>query len=217
MDTLVIDEKNNDVQELAKRDPTMGKLIRYIGSINIPLRTDYFVSLVRSIVGQQISVAAASAVFERLKSLAGETINIDAFHKITDDQLRHIGFSKRKIDYVRDLVAHINKQEIILTQLPEWDNEMIIKQLTGVKGIGKWTAEMFLILSLGRMDVLAIDDIGIQRGARWLYQVNKSERKEILKEKKKLWTPHLTIASCYLWEIVHMDLERRFPTIDDIE
>src|SRR5699024_10655354 len=101
MDTLVIDEKNNDVQELAKRDPTIGKVIRYIRSINIPLRTDYSACLDRSIVGQQISVAAASAVFEQLKSLAGEAISIDAFHKITDDQLRHIGFSKRKIDYVR--------------------------------------------------------------------------------------------------------------------
>lgn len=217
MDTLMIKEEDKSVQQLATKDAVMAKLIRYTGSINIPLRTDYFASLVRSIVGQQISVAAASAVFERLKTLTNNTLNIDAFRKITDEQLRGIGFSKRKIDYVRDLVAHIEKQDIILTKLPDLDNDTIIKQLTSVKGIGKWTADMFLILSLGRMDVLAIDDIGIQRGARWLYQVDISERKEILKKKQNLWAPNLTIASCYLWEVVHMDLEHRFPTIDDVE
>lgn len=217
MDTLIIQEENENVQQLSQSDPVMGKLIRYAGTIEIPLRTDFFVSLVRSIVGQQISVAAATAVFERLRALTDNTLNIDAFHEITDEQLHAIGFSKRKINYVRDLVDHIERKEIVLSELSDLDNDTIIKQLTSVKGIGKWTAEMFLILSLGRMDVLAIDDIGIQRGARWLYQVDKSERKGILKKKQAVWAPHLTIASCYLWEVVHLDLERRFSTINDVE
>lgn len=217
MDTLIIEKKDKDVQELAASDPTMGKLIHYTGNITLPLRTDYFASLVRSIVGQQISVAAASAVFERLESLTNNTLNIAAINRVTNEQLHEIGFSKRKVNYIRDLVEHIEREDIVLEALPQLDNDTIIKQLTNVKGIGKWTAEMFLILSLARMDVLAIDDIGIQRGARWLYQVDKTERKDILKKKKTTWVPHLTIASCYLWEVVHLDLERRFPAIDDVD
>jgi len=217
MDTLIIKKDDEYVQQLAQLDPVMGKLIQYVGTINIPLRTDYFASLVRSITGQQISVAAASAVFERLKNLTGNKMNVDSIARVSDEDLHEIGFSKRKIEYIRDLIAHIEREDIILSQLPELDNDTIIKQLTSVKGIGKWTAEMFLILSLARMDVLAIDDIGIQRGARWLYQVEKTERKEILKQKQTIWkAPHLTIASCYLWEVVHLDLERQFQGIDDV-
>lgn len=218
MDTLIINKNNENVQQLIKLDPVMGKLIHYVGTIEIPLRTNYFVSLVRSIAGQQISVAAATAIFERLKKLTANQLNITGISNVSDEQLHAIGFSKRKIQYIRDLVAHIERGDINLSQLAELDNDTIVKKLTNVKGIGKWTAEMFLILALARMDVLAIDDIGIQRGARWLYQVDKTERKDILKQKKTIWEPpHLTIASCYLWEVVHLDLERRFPTINDVE
>src|SRR5699024_1194463 len=122
-------------QQLSAIDSAMGKLIQYIGTIEIPLRTDYFSSLVRSIVGQQISVAAASAVFERLKTLTGNKLNVTGMSNVTDDALHEIGFSKRKIQYVRDLIAHIERKDIILSQLPELDNSTIIKKLTSVKGI----------------------------------------------------------------------------------
>ncbi|HLQ70855.1 MAG TPA: DNA-3-methyladenine glycosylase 2 family protein [Bacillota bacterium] len=215
MDTLTINKLDENVQQLAQSDTVMGRLIDYVGNIEIPLRTDYLASLIRSITGQQISVAAASAVFERLNKLTGNTQS--GITAVSDEALHNIGLSKRKIQYIRDLLNHIERKDLDLTKLPELDNDTIIKQLTSVKGIGKWTAEMFLILSLGRMDVLAIDDIGIQRGARWLYQVDKSERRDILKKKEPVWSPHLTIASCYLWEVVHLDLERRFPNIDNVD
>jgi|SRR5699024_2546923 len=217
MDTLTIRKSDAGVRELANKDAVMGKLIDHVGDIEVPKRTDYFASLIRSITGQQISVAAASAVFERLRTLTNDSITAAGIKAVSDDALHTIGFSKRKIQYIRDLLAHVERQDIVLSTLPMLDNDTIIKQLTSVKGIGKWTAEMFLILSLGRMDILAIDDIGIQRGARWLYQVDKSERRDILKQYQPVWSPHLTIASCYLWEVVHLDLERRFPTVDAVE
>lgn len=216
MDTLVIRKNDENVQHLAQLDPTMGKLIDYVGSFEVPLRTDYFASLIRSIIGQQISVAAASAIYERLKKLTDNILDAHKLALLSDEQLRAIGFSRQKILYIRDLIAHISENKINLSQIAELDNETVMKQLTSVKGIGKWTAEMFLIFSLSRMNVLAIDDIGIQRGARWLYNVDKTERKNILKKKQHIWSPYLTIASCYLWEVVHLDLERRFSSIDDV-
>lgn len=217
MDTLIMNEHDKDIQQLARQDPVMGKLIRYVGTFEVPLRTDYFASLVRSITGQQISVAAASSIYERLKSLTDNKLDEKHLSALSDEQLREIGFSRQKVLYIRDLIEHVNENKVDLDRITELDNKTVMDQLTSVKGIGKWTAEMFLIFSLTRMNVLAVDDIGIQRGARWLYNVDKAERKNILKQKKSVWSPHLTIASCYLWEVVHLDLERRFTTIDDIQ
>src|SRR5699024_9660084 len=152
-----------------------------IGDIEITLRTDYFKSLVRSIVGQQISVAAASAIYGRLDILLENAITPNSLLLVTKEQQREGGVTYRKIAYVQDLSHNAQQSELNLLQLTDLDNQTIIKQLTSVKGSGKWTAEMFLILSLGRMDVLALDDIGIQRAAKWLYQVDKSERRNILK------------------------------------
>src|SRR5699024_2171621 len=88
---------------------------------------------------------------------------------------------------------------------------------TNVKGIGKWTAEMFLILTLGREDILAIDDVGIQRAAKWLYEVDTSKRRDILVEKSDLWKPNRSIVSFYLWEELHLDFIAQYNSIDDIK
>ena len=101
--------------------------------------------------------------------------------------------------------------------MDDMDNSSVIKQLTSIRGIGKWTAEMFLIFSLGRMNVLAVDDIVLQRGAKWLYEVDKSERRQILLDKQPVWDPHLTIASFYLWEVVHLGFDKKYQSIDDIK
>src|SRR5699024_9570041 len=116
----------------------------------------------------------------------------------------------------KDLAAKVTNAELDLQHITELDNHSVIKHLTNVKGIGKWTAEMFLILSLGRMDILAADDVGLQRAAQWLYQVDKSQRRSILVEKSPLWEPHLSIASFYLWEAVHLGFLTNYDSIDSV-
>ncbi|WP_404452377.1 DNA-3-methyladenine glycosylase 2 family protein [Virgibacillus necropolis] len=216
MEKLVIKTDNPAVIELCDADPLMKKLIGIIGDIEFTLRPDYFLSLVRSMVGQQISVQAASAIFNRLKKLLDNHVTSTSILKKTDDELREVGLSVRKVNYLKDLSQKIVEDEIELDKLDELDNATIIKLLTSVKGIGKWTAEMFLIFSLGRMDVLALDDIGIQRGAKWLYQVEQKERRNILVEKSTIWAPHFTIASIYLWEVVHLEFMSKYDSIDSI-
>ncbi|GAA0440616.1 DNA-3-methyladenine glycosylase [Lentibacillus halophilus] len=216
MEPLTIKQDDQAVMELGQADPTMGKLIHTIGDIQATMRPELFKSLVRAIIGQQISVQAASAIFKRLDALLDEHITAETISSASDESLRAIGLSGRKVVYLRDLAEKILSSDLRLDQLHERDNDDAIKQLTGIKGIGKWTAEMFLIFSLRRMNVLAIDDIGIQRGAKWLYGVDKSERRNILVEKETVWRPHLTIASFYLWEVVHLDFEKTFASIDDM-
>src|SRR5690625_138991 len=125
--------------------------------------------------------------------------------------------TKRKAEYVKDLATKVNASELDLENIAKYSNEEIMKQLTNVKGIGKWTAEMFLILTLGREDILAIDDVGIQRAAKWLYEVDTSKRRDILVEKSDLWKPNRSIVSFYLWEALHLDFIAQYNSIDDIK
>src|SRR5699024_8085945 len=123
---------------------------------------------------------------------------------------------KPKIKYVQDLTQKVSSGDLDLKGLTQHDNETVIKELTKVKGIGKWTAEVFLIFSLERMDVLAIDDIGLRRGAKWLYQIDQSERRDILIQKEPTWYPYLTLASFYLWEAVLLNFINDFQSIEEI-
>ncbi|WP_188454611.1 DNA-3-methyladenine glycosylase family protein [Virgibacillus oceani] len=216
MEKLIIKKDDKAVRELCKADPAMKKLTAIVGDIEVLLRPNYFISLVRSIIGQLISVQAADAIYRRLEILLNYDISPETIEKVSDEQLRAIGLSSRKVSYIRDFSQKVLQSEINLQSLNQLDNKQIINQLTSIKGIGKWTVEMFLIFSLGRMDVLASVDIGIQRGARWLYQVDKSERRSILEEKSKLWNPHFTIASFYLWEVVQLNFVSLYKSLEDL-
>lgn len=216
MEKLIIKTDDPAVIELSAADPYMKKLVHTIGDIELPLRPDYLLSLVRSIVGQQISVQAATAIFGRLETLLDHQVTARSILDKSDDKLREVGLSVRKVAYLKDLSEKIVQDEIELDKLDNLDNASVLKLLTSVKGIGKWTAEMFLIFSLKRMNVLALDDIGIQRGAKWLYQIDQSERRKILVKKADVWAPHLTIASIYLWSIVDQGLISQYSMIDDV-
>ncbi|GAA0614013.1 DNA-3-methyladenine glycosylase [Virgibacillus siamensis] len=216
MHTLIVKQNDHNTVELCKADKQMEKLIKTIGDVEADMRPDLFKSLVRSMIGQQISVSAAQAIFTRLQTLLNNTITEDSILNKADENLREIGLSARKVTYLRDLAAKVKQNEVNLDTLHELNNNAVIKQLTSIKGIGKWTAEMFLIFSLGRMDVLAVDDIGIQRGAKWLYGVDKSERRDLLIEKERQWSPYLTTASLYLWEVVHLDFEKKYANVDEV-
>lgn len=201
---------------ICERDPVMKKLIMAIGNIEVPLRTEYLASIVRSIIGQQISVAAASAIYGRLLDLLEGHITAEGLLAKSTEALRQVGLTKRKTDYVQDLAEKVATGKLDIEHIADYDNEAIMEQLTNVKGIGKWTAEMFLILSLGRGDVLAVDDVGIQRAAKWLYGVDKSERRQILIDQSPLWKPHRSIVSFYLWEAIHLDYLADYSSVDEL-
>lgn len=217
MTILQIKTTDESVIEVSRGDARFGELVQTIGDIRIPLRTDYLASLVRSIIGQQISVSAASAVYGRLLELLGGKVTVEALLAATEEELREAGLTKRKAEYVKDLAAHIHSGELDLDHIDQYDDKEIMEQLIRVKGIGKWTAEMFLILSLGRPDVLAVDDVGIQRAAQWLYGVERSERKNNLLAKSSGWAPRRSVVSYYLWEAIHLGYLADYDSFEEMK
>ncbi|MBS4172797.1 DNA-3-methyladenine glycosylase 2 family protein [Bacillus sp. FJAT-49736] len=193
------------LERLGQADPLMKKLIDIIGPLPLVRRDDCYQALLRSIVGQQLSAKVASVINERLKNLANHNLSPSNILSLSDENLREIGISFRKISYIRDLSEKVEQNEIIFDHLFHMGNETVIQILTEIKGIGRWTAEMFLIFSLGRLDVLSLLDIGLQRGGKWLYSASKdTDGKKLLEEKGKHWAPYQSIASLYLWEIVNL-------------
>lgn len=198
-----ISKDDNRVQKLAEKDKVMGQLIERIGDVERALRPYPLKSLVRSIVGQQISVKAAETIFGRLKEKINDEWTIATFKKLTEEECKQIGLSRSKQKYIFNLVEHIDNGELEFEKLDRLSNEEIIKQLTAVKGIGKWTAEVFLIFTMQRENVVPIDDVGLQRAAKRLYNQLDARGKALLKECQATWGDQGTIGCLYLWEYIH--------------
>ena len=157
---------------------------------------DYFSDLVESIIGQQLSEYAAEAIFKRVKELLGD-VAPGKIIGISDKKLRSVGLSWAKIKYLKDLSHNVDRGDLELETLQHQSNEKIIEELTKVKGIGRWTSEMFLMFSLGRPDVFPVDDLGIRNGMRKIVGINLEPEKMISFAKR--WKPYRTIASWYIW------------------
>ncbi|MBY0498008.1 MAG: DNA-3-methyladenine glycosylase [Nitrosomonas sp.] len=185
-------------QELAGCDQVMQQLIQQFENAALISRGCAFTTLARSIVGQQISVKAAESVWQKI---IGAIPDI-APHTITaqePDALRACGLSARKITYLQDLSRHFMEGKLNETGWVGMDDETIIAQLSKIKGIGRWTAEMFLIFHLQRPDVLPLDDIGLQRAISLHYFDKQTVDKKIMLELARPWQPWRSVATWYLW------------------
>lgn len=199
---LAMRTDSRELQILSQTDPQLGKLIAMIGDLTIELRDNYFESLVRSVIGQQLSVKAASTIWNRTRELCGE-ITPDKILATSDDLFRSAGLSKAKVAYVKDLSGKVRSGELALLTLHHLANDDVIAALKQVKGIGQWTAEMFLIFSLGRLDILSLGDAGLQRAAVWLYGQEAGQTGVDLAHIGQQWAPNRTIGSLYLWEAIN--------------
>jgi len=195
----MISANPSDVEELGKLDPALGKLIERCGPIEIELQEDFFVSIASAIVGQQLSNRVAEILWIRLNELVGETVSPESILALEEEMLRRIGISYSKIKYLKSLSTAVIEKTIELDRLHLLDDEEIVRQLTQVKGIGPWTAEMFLIFSMGRMDVFSVGDGGLQRAVKWLYNLEEIPSKDELLQISSQWKPYRTIAALYLW------------------
>ena len=186
------------IQELAACDKVMQQLIRQFEDATLTSRGCAFTTLARSIVGQQISVKAAESVWQKvIRAIPDMTPHTIATAE--QDLLRTCGLSARKITYLQDLSRHFNDGSLNETSWIDRDDETIIQQLTEVKGIGRWTAEMFLIFHLQRPDVLPLDDIGLQRAISQRYYDKQPVDKKTMLELAKPWQPWRSVATWYLW------------------
>jgi DNA-3-methyladenine glycosylase II len=184
---------------LMKKDRVMRKLIPQFGDACLESRGDPFVTLARSVVGQQISVAAAQTIWDRFAKLAKAKLTPAKVLKLKVDDMRACGLSARKIEYLVDLALHFDSGALHVKQWEGMDDEAIIAELVAIRGIGRWTAEMFLIFHLLRADVLPLDDIGLQRGISENYFSGEPVSRSEIKEVAAAWKPYCSVATWYLW------------------
>ena len=186
---------------LTKRDPVIGALIKRHGPCGLAdaQHEDAFVALVHAIVSQQLSTKAAATIAGRFDALFDGRPNTSAVARVQDEQLRAVGLSTQKVRYIRDLCARITDGSLPVQTLNELHDEDVIQSLTQVKGIGRWTAEMFLMFRLHRPDVLPVDDLGILKAVQRAYGLRKMPRPERLTKIGEPWRPYRSVACWYLW------------------
>ncbi len=185
-------------RHLMKRDRVMKKLIPQYGGACLQSRGDAFVTLARSIVGQQISVKAAQSVWDRFEKLPRKMAPAQVL-KLKVDDMRAAGLSARKVEYLVDLALHFANDQVHVNQWAEMDDEAIIAELVAIRGIGRWTAEMFLIFHLMRPNVLPLDDIGLQNGISHAYFSGEPVSRSEIREVANSWAPFCSVATWYIW------------------
>jgi DNA-3-methyladenine glycosylase II len=183
---------------LAKKDRVMKKLIPQFGDAILETRGDAFVTLARSIVGQQISVKAAQSVWDRFAALP-KRMSPAAVLKLKVDDMRAAGLSARKVEYLVDLAVHFSSGTVHVKSWQEMDDEAIIDELVAIRGIGRWTAEMFLIFHLMRPNVLPLDDVGLINGISRNYFSGEPVSRSDAREVAQAWSPYATVATWYIW------------------
>lgn len=185
-------------RELSQDDPVMAALVTRYGDLSLTSRGDPFATLARSIVGQQISVKAADAVWNRFVAVV-EEISPETVLRTGEQGLQGCGLSRRKIEYLLDLSAHFADGRLQPAHWASQDDELVIVELCKVRGIGRWTAEMFLIFNLMRPDVFPVDDIGLQRAVFLHYFGGEKQSLKIFREWGERRRPWRTVATWYLW------------------
>lgn len=185
-------------KHLMKKDRVMKRLIPQHGDACLQTRGDAFITLARSIVGQQISVKAAQTVWDRFAVLPRKMTAANVL-KLKVDDMRAAGLSVRKVEYLVDLALHFDSGKLRVSDWAEMEDEAIITELVGIRGIGRWTAEMFLIFHLMRPNVLPLDDVGLINGISQNYFSGEVVSRSDAREVAAAWAPYCSVATWYIW------------------
>ncbi len=205
--TLTTDRVREGIAHLRTADRRMANVIERVGPFTLKPERDRFGMLVRSIISQQISTAAARSIRQRLvERLAPERVSAAAIAALSTEELRAVGLSPQKTAYLQDLSDKVSSGTIRLDRISRLDDEQVIQTLLPVKGVGRWTAQMFLLFSLGRIDVLAPDDLGIRAAMKRIYELPELPDRKTCEQIAEPWRPYASIASWYCWR--SGDLER---------
>jgi len=185
---------------ISRVDPKICELVKQQGPIKFTVDRDPFESLVEAIISQQLNGQSARAIFIKLKALLQtEVIDPQALNELTASKLRKAGVSPQKIRYLKDLSSRVVNGQLDLNLLRRMNDDEVVRVLDAVKGIGPWTAHMFLLFVLGRPDVLPVDDLGIQLAVKKVYSLRKLPKAEKIQKIATNWHPYCSIASLYLW------------------
>jgi len=188
------------IRHLKKSDPVIARIIDRVGRVKFELDDDHYEALVGSIIFQQLAGSAAQAILNRFKQIYGGRIPKPREYLATDvERLRGSGLSPQKISYLKDLSERLENGTLDLKRLENVSDEEAVRELDNVRGIGRWTAEMFLMFKLGRTDVLPVDDLGLQKAAKRAYRLRKLPSRDRFLQLGRNWHPYSSIATLYLW------------------
>jgi 3-methyladenine DNA glycosylase/8-oxoguanine DNA glycosylase len=187
------------INHLKKCDPVLRGIIERVGPFRMEYGLPQFSSLAEAIVYQQLNGRAAETIFKRFASLAGDPLTPEGILKLSDEQLRGVGLSKQKSAYLKDLAQKTAAGVLDFSKLPELPDEEVIEHLTQVKGIGVWTAHMFLIFSLRRLNVLPTGDYGVQMALKRHYRKRKLPKPKDMEKIARAWEPYRSVACWYMW------------------
>ena len=192
------------IEHLRKADPVLAAIIERIGEYKITYREPTFESLVRSIVFQQLNGRAAMTIFNRLAEAAGGKLTPESILSLSTPELRKVGLSKQKMTYIRDLAALTASGALDFAALPQLSDEEVITALTQVKGVGVWTAHMFLMFALRRENILPTGDLGVRAAIRKAYKKRKLPLPNHIEKIARGWHPYCSVATWYLWRYVEL-------------
>lgn len=188
-----------EISYLKDKDKKMAEVIEQIGFIKREVDTDLFSAVIHHIVGQQISTKAQETIWKRMSDSLG-TVNAENILEVESAQLQSLGMSFRKVEYIRDFADKVHSGAFDLAAVSEMNDQDAIKELSSLKGIGVWTAEMILLFCLQRPDIFSFDDLAIQRGLRMVYHHRKIDRK-LFEKYRRRFRPYCSVASLYLWAV----------------
>jgi len=191
-------------RHLMKCDPTLRDLIKRVGpcELHAVAPKDPFETLCKSIASQQLSTKAAATIFRRFEDLfpPDRRPTPERVMSLRDDEIRACGFSRPKVSFIKDLAGHVIDGRLDLKGLKKHPDDEVMRQLIAVKGIGRWTAEIFLMFRLGRQDILPADDIGLMNAVQRAYRLRKRPDPKKLRQIGEAWRPYRSVASWYLWQ-----------------
>jgi DNA-3-methyladenine glycosylase II len=187
------------VDHLKKSDPVLRAIIERVGPCRMEFSVPEFASVAEAIVYQQLNGKAAVTIFNRFAALAGDPLTPEGILKLSDAQLRAVGLSKQKSSYLQDLAKKTSDGLLNFARLPEMTDDEVIEHLTQVKGIGEWTAHMFLIFSLRRQNVLPTGDYGVQVAIKKHYKKRKLPKPKDMEKIARAWEPYRSVACWYMW------------------
>src|SRR5262249_670645 len=192
------------LDHLKRSDAILAAIIERVGPPQLAYREPSFEALARSIVFQQLSTKAARTIYGRLEEAAGGKLTPESIQGLSVGEMRRAGLSKQKIGYIRDLAEHALSGKVDFARLPEMSDEEVIAALTDIKGVGVWTAHMFLIFALRRPDVLPVGDLGVRMAIQRAYRKRKLPTPKQVEQIAKSWHPYCSYAAWYLWRSLEL-------------
>jgi len=192
--------QHDNAIKFLRKDPVLCDIIETVGEFKLKKKSQHFAVLVESIISQQLATSAADAIFKRFRGLYPKFPSAAEVLGTRKSKLRTVGLSGMKVEYLKDLAKHVETGKLDMKAISKMNDEDVIAQLTQVKGIGRWTAEMFLIFSLGRMDVFPVGDLGLRRGVQMAFSLKEMPKPKETEKFGDRWRPYRSVATWYLWK-----------------